>query len=89
MLKGVNRQAIEISQPESEYFERVIFFVKPAYADLKEDKLYKEASSLTQVQTLKPTGRRYRRVSRWKVLLYGMASAGVGSAVTAAVMWLL
>jgi len=29
MLKGVNKLIIEVSNPESEFFERAIFFVKP------------------------------------------------------------
>ena len=32
MIKGVNRQVIEITQTKCEYFEKVLFFVKPEYA---------------------------------------------------------
>ena len=39
MIKGVNRQIVDIPQPESAYFERAIFFVKPEYADTDEKKL--------------------------------------------------
>ena len=90
LLKGVNRQAIEINQPESEYFERAIFFVKPEYADMKETRLYKEAHSLTQGQRFCPSGRHYKRIRRWQAVLFGVLSAGFGSAVTAAAMtWLI
>lgn len=29
MLKGINKQIIEIKCPESEYFEKILLFVKP------------------------------------------------------------
>ncbi|MCL2108049.1 MAG: hypothetical protein FWH20_01710 [Oscillospiraceae bacterium] len=29
MVRGVNKLIIEVSNPESDYFERAIFFVKP------------------------------------------------------------
>ena len=32
MVKGVNRQVLEIRDPGSPYFERAFFFVKPEYA---------------------------------------------------------
>ena len=36
MIKGVNRQVIEITQTKCEYFEKVLFFVKPEYAATSE-----------------------------------------------------
>lgn len=39
MIKGVNHQVVEVSQTQSEYFERILFFVKPEYASLSEGKL--------------------------------------------------
>ena len=29
MIKGVNRQVVEITQTDCEYFERILFLVKP------------------------------------------------------------
>ena len=46
MLKGVNRQVVEISQPESVYFEKVIFFVKPEFSDISETKIRSSADEL-------------------------------------------
>lgn len=39
MIKGVNHQVVEVNQTQSEYFERILFFVKPEYASLSEGKL--------------------------------------------------
>ena len=39
MIKGVNRQVIEISETDCEYFERVMFFVKPEFVNVSEGKL--------------------------------------------------
>lgn len=33
MLRSVNRFAVEINHPESEYFERILCFVRPQYAE--------------------------------------------------------
>ncbi|MBE6827174.1 MAG: hypothetical protein E7514_00995 [Ruminococcaceae bacterium] len=42
MIKGINKQVIEIHDTGSEYFERAILFVKPEYATLGEKKLRDE-----------------------------------------------
>ena len=39
MIKGVNRQVVEVRETQCEYFERILFFVKPEYASMSEGKL--------------------------------------------------
>jgi hypothetical protein len=34
MIKGVNKRVIEINNPESIYFERAIFYLKPGVKEL-------------------------------------------------------
>ncbi len=46
MVKGVNRQVVEVSQTQSEYFERILFFVKPEYAAMSEGKLRDRAGMI-------------------------------------------
>ena len=29
MIKGVNRQVVEVQETDCDYFERILFFVKP------------------------------------------------------------
>lgn len=46
MIKGVNHQVVEVLRPGCEYFERVLFFVKPEYASLSERKINEKANSI-------------------------------------------
>lgn len=66
MIKGVNRQVLEIPQPESDYFERVIFFVKPEYYGMGESRLREKAASMIS-KTIRPpvsqVGRRELRAA--------------------------
>ncbi|MBQ3431494.1 MAG: hypothetical protein IJG23_01790 [Clostridia bacterium] len=43
MLKGVNRQVLEVNMPESKYFERILYIVKPEFSTVPAVKLLKEA----------------------------------------------
>ena len=44
MIKGVNRQVVEVQETDCDYFERILFFVKPEYASLSEGKIRERAS---------------------------------------------
>lgn len=39
MIKGVNKQVLEIIETENGYFEKALFFVKPEYSGYSENKL--------------------------------------------------
>lgn len=54
MLKGVNRQVLEINQPESRYFERILFIVKPEYTSIGSARLLKEAQRHIKDNTSAP-----------------------------------
>ena len=43
MIKGVNRQVVEVSETDCDYFERILFFVKPEYAGISEGKIRERA----------------------------------------------
>lgn len=43
MIKGVNRQVVEVRETECDYFERILFFVKPEYAGVSEGKIRERA----------------------------------------------
>lgn len=43
MVKGVNKTVIEISDTESEVFEKVVLYVRPQYSALKQKDLEREA----------------------------------------------
>ena len=54
MIKGVNRQVVEVRETGCDYFERIIFFVKPEYASLSEGKIRERASLIAGATTLPP-----------------------------------
>ena len=44
MIKGINRQVVEVRETGSDYFERILFFVKPEYASVSDGKIRERAS---------------------------------------------
>jgi hypothetical protein len=80
MIKGVNRQVVEVCQTDSVYFERILFFVKPEYYGLGEAKL-KEKANACMHDTVKPPQTKKQGFVR-KGLLMGLSAAG-GAAATA------
>ena len=44
MLRGVNKQIIEINETENKVFERAVLYVRPEYAELAESKLHSRAN---------------------------------------------
>lgn len=83
MLRGVNRQVIEISETDCEYFERVMFFVKPECVSVSEGKLKERASAIAGKSDKPPMTKVIRNKIRVAVSL--VAAAGVGAAVMAAI----
>jgi hypothetical protein len=54
MIKGVSKQILEVTNTESPYFEKIIFFVKPEYKNEDRKKLQKEAEALSTVAQKPP-----------------------------------
>lgn len=82
MIKGVNRQVVEVCEPDSIYFEKILFFVKPEYYGLGESKLREKAGAAVKAELLPPRTRKKGCRSRFGVVVL---SAGAGAAVSAAV----
>lgn len=61
MIKGVNRQVIEITQTKCEYFEKVLFFVKPEYAATSEGTLRERASLIADSAGIPPASKLKKR----------------------------
>lgn len=80
MIKGVNKQILEVTNTESKYFERIIFFVRPESQHLGEYKLQSEAVKLSK-QSVKPP--RVRKNPRQIMMsaVYGVLGAGAGVAL--------
>lgn len=49
MIKGVNKQILEVTNTENPYFEKIIFFVKPEYKNEDRKKLQKEAEAISTI----------------------------------------
>lgn len=45
MIKGINKQVLEIFETNNGYFEKALFFVKPEYSSYSENKLRELAQS--------------------------------------------
>ena len=84
MIKGVNKQVLEVTNPESPYFDKIIFFVSADGASQSEEKIKNEAQSVTSQLRKPPKSRRSRRD---KILSIVFAVCGIGAG--AALMLLL
>ncbi|MBR5262216.1 MAG: hypothetical protein IKV49_00200 [Clostridia bacterium] len=80
MLKGVNHQVIEVTKPSCEYFERVIFFVKPEFSSVSEGTLRERASTIAGEAGAPPPS----KVRQDKLLLISrlLSAAIMGAAIT-------
>ncbi len=72
MLRGVHRQIIEINEPQSTYFEKVLLFVKPQCPGISEHQLRQEARRVVQhLGGQPPVGKlrkaRQKKRYRWAV----------------------
>ncbi len=86
MVKGVNRQVLEIHEVGSEYFEKALFFVKPEFSMENEGKLKSKAILSMQKVSSLPRTRSQKVKSRVLIFLEMAASAGVGAIITAIVI---
>lgn len=82
MIKGVNRQVVEVADTGSDYFEKALFFVNPKYYGLTDGKLRERAQSLMSAAGAPPKPKKTQKKSRWKTVLAIAASAAAGSIVT-------
>ena len=79
MIQGVNHQVVEITRPECEYFERVIFFVKPEFSSVSQGTLRERAGKIAGEAGCPPPS----KIKKQKLFLAGKlaAAAVVGAAV--------
>lgn len=82
MIKGVNRQVVEVAETGSDYFERALFFVNPKFYGLSDGKLREKAQTLMSAAGAPPKSKKVSKKSKLKTALEVIASAAAGSAVT-------
>lgn len=79
MIKGVNRQVVEVNDTQCEYFEKIMFFVKPEYASVSEGKIRERAGMIADSSTLPPPTKlhRVRFFEAAKLILAALCGAAV------------
>ena len=82
MIKGVDRQVVEIGQTQYEYFEKVLFFIKPEYSAVSEGDLRERATIIAQSAGMPPAVR--LRKNKLRAALNMSVAACIGAAVSAA-----
>ena len=60
MIKGINKQILEVTNTDSPYFEKIIFFVRPESMRLDE-KLLKGAAEKISLEAKPPKSRKSLR----------------------------
>lgn len=81
MIKGVNRQVLEVTNTENPYFEKIIFFVKPEYSSEDRAKLKKEAEFVSKTAVKPPKSRKSKKQIAY-FAVQSMLCIGAGAAVT-------
>ena len=79
LIKGVNKQVLEITETQNSFFEKAIFFVKPEYMGLSEGKLREHAKNELET-TGKPPKRSIKsrpRPTRAAVISAATLAAGI------------
>lgn len=82
MIKGVNRQVVEVAETGSEYFEKALFFVNPKYYGMTDGKLRERAQTLMGAAGAPPKSRSASKRSKLKIFIEIAASAAAGAIVT-------
>lgn len=69
MIKGINRQIIEITETGSIYYERALLVVRPEYAKAQQNVLEREAKRLVKGMKAPSSIKKSRAVIFWLVRL--------------------
>lgn len=80
LIKGINRQVVEITETQCEYFERVLFFIKPEFSAVSEGDLKERATAIAQSAGMPPAAR--LRKNRLRLALHMGAAAFAGAAIS-------
>ncbi len=90
MLRGVNRQIIEINSTDNSYFEKAILFVRPEFSALSEGKLHDNANLFlkdieTEKQLIKTNKKNLtkhkRKLNKKMLFSFGLTAVIVAASV--------
>jgi len=86
LIKGVNRQVVEVTETQCEYFEKVLFFIKPEFSAVSEGDLKERASVIAQSAGIPPASRIKKSKIRFAL---NMGAAACGGAALSSGLFLL
>lgn len=86
MVKGINRQVLELNDTGSRYFEKAFFFVKPEYSRESESVLRQSALRAVNEGLGVPKNRRQKVKSKIALFAELLVSAGAGAIITAVII---
>ncbi len=78
MIKGVNKQVLEINETQNGYFEKAIFFVKPEYCGMSEGKLRESAKKEVESAGKPPKRKAHLHSDKVKIFLALTGTLAVG-----------
>jgi hypothetical protein len=81
MIKGVNKQILEVTNTDSKYFEKIIFFVRPDAQKASYDSLCQEAQLISSKAKKPPKSKKTPRQITGIVSNVGLG-VGAGVALT-------
>ncbi len=81
MIKGVNKQVLEVTNTENPYFEKIVFFVKPEYAESDREKLKAQARIYADKVSKPPRARKTKKEIRY-IVIQTLLCLGAGGAIT-------
>lgn len=83
MVKGINRQVLEIRETGCDYFEKALFFIKPEYSAESEARLRGGALRAVKSAAAVPKTKKQKLKSRLLLFLELAVSAGGGALISA------
>ena len=81
MIKGVNRQMIEVTDTGSPYFERALLVVRPDCVDQQDSRLHEEAHKFLASAGTYTGLRLSKRTRRLRGIAFGICSGAAGIVV--------
>ncbi len=88
MIKGINRQMIEIVDTGNPYFERALLVVQPGISRTDSEQLHREAQHLLQQTGSCSQLRRQRARRLWEKLWLSLLSALIGAGLALLIQFL-
>ena len=78
MIKGVNKYVIEVIEPKNRYYDKVLLFIRPEYAEAVEQGiLEKEAKKVLKSMDAVSAVKRHKQRAWWLIYLMSIVIMGL------------